>query len=192
MNGGATLAKVEVLDAKAIERALRRIAHEILERNGGADRLTLIGIRRRGVPLAQRLANLISELEQMDVPCADIDIRNHRDDRLPVETPSPQVEAINEQGTWAHTSVTDRVVVMVDDVLYTGRTVRAAMDALIEWGRPAAIQLAVLIDRGHRELPIRPDYVGKNLPTARQESVEVLLLECDDEEKVQITEGAPL
>jgi pyrimidine operon attenuation protein/uracil phosphoribosyltransferase len=167
------------MDADDIRRALVRIAHQILERNRGADGLVLIGIRTRGAPLAQRLAETIESIEHRRPPVGSLDIGLHRDDRAsraPVLTETTEIPF----------EVADRQVVLVDEVIFTGRTVRAAMDALIERGRPAAIQLAVLVDRGHRELPIRPDYVGKNLPTSQRERVAVHLAECDGEDAVII------
>jgi len=165
-----------IMDEHDIRRALTRIAHEIVERNKGAQDLVLIGIRRKGVPLAHRLARTIRELERQPVPVGELDISNHRDDRPP--------EAGARAQTVVDFDVTDRKVVLVDEVLYTGRTVRAAMDALIEIGRPARIQLAVLVDRGHRELPLRADYVGKNVPTSRAERVTVHLQELDGKDDV--------
>ncbi len=175
--------KARVMDADAIRRALVRIAHEILERNRSPHHLTLVGIRTRGVPLAHRLAAAIAAIEGVPVPVGTLDITRYRDDRPdrppPVAAPGP-----------LPFDVAGRTVVLVDDVLYTGRTVRAAMDALVDLGRPAGIQLAVLVDRGHRELPIRPDYVGKNLPTARRERVSVRLVEVDGRDEVVIEEPA--
>jgi len=177
-----------VLDAQGIDRALARVTHEILERNKGTDGLVLIGIRSRGVDLAQRLAHKIAAIEGVDVPTGIIDITLYRDD-LNRATQQPQV-----MGTDVGFPIDDRQVVLVDDVLYTGRTVRAALDALIDFGRPRTVQLAVLVDRGHRELPIRADYVGKNLPTALYESVEVRLKERDGRDEVVLVaaESPPL
>ncbi|HXG17680.1 MAG TPA: bifunctional pyr operon transcriptional regulator/uracil phosphoribosyltransferase PyrR [Methylomirabilota bacterium] len=169
-----------VLDRMAIQRALTRIAHEILEKNQGSEQLALIGIHTRGVFLSRRLAAAIKEIEGEDIPCGEIDITLYRDDVGRSRT-RPEV-----RGTTIPFSVDDMRIVLVDDVLYTGRTVRAALDALIDFGRPRNIQLAVLVDRGHRELPIRADYVGKNLPTARDERVAVRLAEYDGEDKVVI------
>ena len=167
-----------VMDQIAIQRALTRIAHEILERNRTTEHLALVGIYTRGVDLCQRLAAVIEKVEHVRVPCGAIDITLYRDDvgRSHVR---PEVRS-----TSIPFSVTDWRIVLVDDVLYTGRTVRAAMDVLVDFGRPQAIQLAVLIDRGHRELPIRPDYVGKNLPTALNERVDVRLVERDGVDEV--------
>ena len=168
-------AAVPVMDAEAMRRALRRVAHEMIERNPQLEKVVLAGIPSRGVEIARRIAAFIREIENMNVQTGVIDVAMHRDDvgtrpELPVvrasELPLP---------------LEGRTVVIVDDVLYTGRTVRAAMDAISSFGRPARIQLAVLIDRGHRELPIRPDYVGKNLPTATGEQIQVRLQETDNE-----------
>jgi pyrimidine operon attenuation protein/uracil phosphoribosyltransferase len=169
-----------VLDQVAIQRALTRIAHEILERNRGSDQLALVGIHTRGVYLSQRLADEIRKVEGVTLPCGEIDITLYRDDvgRGQVR---PEI-----RGTNIPFSVDDLCIVLVDDVLYTGRTVRAALDALIDFGRPRSIHLAVLVDRGHRELPIRADYVGKNLPTARDEHVHVRLVEYDGVDEVVI------
>jgi pyrimidine operon attenuation protein/uracil phosphoribosyltransferase len=167
-----------ILDEEDVRRALTRIAHEILERHQGTDGLILVGLRRRGVPLAERLAALIARFEQVDVPVGELDVTMHRDDlELRGTRPALQRSSMPQD-------VTDTRVVLVDDVLYTGRTVRAALDAILSYGRPRQIQLAVLIDRGHRELPIRADYVGKNVPTARYEQVDVRLCEVDGEDGV--------
>ncbi len=178
--------KARVMDAEALRRAVVRMAHEVLERNRTAEPLVLLGIRTRGVPLAERLAAAIEAIEGTRPPTGVLDIARHRDDRTATGATAdtlPRVPA-------TPVSVTGRHVVVVDDVLFTGRTVRAAMDALIELGRPATIQLAVLIDRGHRELPIRPDYVGKNVPTSSREHVAVRLLEIDGRDDVVIEEPA--
>lgn len=172
----------ELMDEKEINRALTRISHEILERNKGCENLVLIGIRTRGVHLAERIGSRIKEIEGEDIPVGIIDITLYRDD-LHRELPQHAVRK-----TEIPFSLQDKSVVLVDDVLYTGRSIRAALDALIDLGRPSCIQLAVLIDRGHRELPIRADYVGKNLPTSRKESVKVLLKESDGKERVIIEE----
>ena len=169
-----------VLDRAAIQRALSRIAHEILEKNHGSEQLALVGIYTRGVFLSRRLAAIIKEIEGEDIPCGEIDITLYRDD-VGRSRVHPEV-----RGTKIPFSVDDVRIVLVDDVLYTGRTVRAALDALIDFGRPLNIQLAVLVDRGHRELPIRADYVGKNLPTARDERVSVRLVECDGADEAVI------
>lgn len=173
--------KAEVMDAEAMDRALTRIAHEILEANKGAGSIALAGIMTRGVDMATRLAERIAQIEGTQVPVGSLDISFYRDDvatRL-----SPEVHT-----TDIPFEVEGRTIVLVDDVLYTGRTIRAAMDAIMDYGRPSAIQLAVLVDRGHRELPIRADFVGKNVPTARRERVKVLLEEHDGREAVVILE----
>jgi pyrimidine operon attenuation protein/uracil phosphoribosyltransferase len=177
--------KAQVLDDTGIDRALTRIAHEIVERTGGVGELALVGLRTRGVLLARRIAARLEAIEGQPVPVGTLDITLYRDDL------GRKGEAPVLRGTDIPFPVTDRTIVLVDDVLYTGRTVRAALDALIDLGRPRMIQLAVLIDRGHRELPIRPDYVGKNLPTARREAVQVLLREHDGEDRVVIQEPEP-
>jgi pyrimidine operon attenuation protein/uracil phosphoribosyltransferase len=170
----------QVMDADRMSRALTRIAHEILERNRGTSELALVGIRRRGVPLARRLAATLHQINGEEVPTGALDITLYRDDlmRQPVG-PQPVLRR-----TEIPFSIDDRRILLVDDVLYTGRTIRAALDALIDFGRPRAIQLIVLIDRGHRELPIKADYVGKNIPTAPSESVQVRLLEIDGADEV--------
>ena len=173
-----------VLDAQRIARSLARIAHEILERNHQVDELALVGIRRRGVPLAKRLAQAIHEINQSEIPTGALDITLYRDDLMRTAVGAQPVIHKTE----IPFSIDDKQILLVDDVLYTGRTIRAALDALIDLGRPGSIQLAILIDRGHRELPIRPDYVGKNLPTSRRESVAVRLKEHDGEDRVVIEE----
>ena len=169
-----------ILNGADIRRAVTRIAHEIVERNHGCDGLTLIGIHTRGVPLANRIAASINYFEQANIPVGKLDITLHRDD-ISSEQQMPALRPID-----IPPDLDEKRVVLVDDVLYTGRTVRAAMDALIEFGRPQAIQLVALIDRGHRELPIRADYVGKNLPTATHEEVLVRLSEVDGIDEVAI------
>ena len=169
-----------VLDGEAIRRALTRVTHEILEKNQGTDHLALVGIHTRGVDLSRRLAAKIEEGEGVKIPYGEIDITLYRDDVGRTRT-RPEV-----RGTHIPFSVDEMRIVLVDDVFYTGRTIRAAMDALIDFGRPRSIQLAVLVDRGHRELPIRPDYVGKNLPTARSEHVYVRLHEREGVDEVVI------
>ncbi|HWI55301.1 MAG TPA: bifunctional pyr operon transcriptional regulator/uracil phosphoribosyltransferase PyrR [Desulfobacteria bacterium] len=174
--------KAVILDSDGIRRALTRIAHEIIEKNKGIDNVALIGIRRRGVPLAERLVKKIAEIEGKEVPIGILDITLYRDD-LTTVTHQPIIHR-----TEIPFSINGRVVVLVDDVLFTGRTIRAALDAVIDLGRPEAIQLAVLVDRGHRELPIRADYIGKNVPTSKKEIVSVYLAEFDKKEKVVIEE----
>jgi pyrimidine operon attenuation protein/uracil phosphoribosyltransferase len=174
---------LSVLDAQEIRRALTRIAHEILERTHGGGEIILLGIPTRGVPLARRLAALIGEFEGLEVPCGSLDVTMHRDDlRL------RPARALGRTDLPA-AGIDGKTVVLVDDVLYSGRTVRAALDALTDFGRPLTVQLAVLVDRGHRELPIRADYVGKNLPTSQREVVHVLLAEVDDTDAVLIEDG---
>ena len=172
--------KSKILDKEAVHRALVRIAHEILEKNKGVENLCLIGIRNRGAFLAQRLSDCIEKIENQKVAVGILDITLYRDD-LTSASGQPVVHK-----TEIEFDITDKNVVLVDDVLYTGRTIRAALDALIDFGRPKFIQLAVLVDRGHRELPIRADYVGKNIPTAKDEMVEVRLEEVDGKEEVVI------
>jgi pyrimidine operon attenuation protein/uracil phosphoribosyltransferase len=174
--------KAQVLDEQGIDRALTRISHEILERAGGTDGLAIVGIRTRGVSLARRIAERLHVIEGVRPPVGALDITLYRDD-LGLKAGAPVLRE-----TDIPFPVAGKTLVLVDDVLYTGRTIRAALDALIDLGRPRLIQLAVLIDRGHRELPIRPDYVGKNLPTARREIVQVLLKEHDGADRVVIQE----
>jgi pyrimidine operon attenuation protein/uracil phosphoribosyltransferase len=173
--------KAQVLDETALDRALTRIAHEILERNGGAKELAFVGLRTRGVTLAQRLNAKIAAIDGATVPVGTLDITLYRDD-LDMRG-APVI-----RGTDIPFSIKNKTVVLVDDVLFTGRTIRAALDALIDLGRPKMIQLAILVDRGHRELPIRPDYIGKNLPTSKRETVAVRLREHDGEDRVVIEE----
>ena len=172
--------KAEIMDEGGISRALARISHEIIERNKGIDNLALIGIQRRGVPMAKRLQQRIAEIEGVKLPVGILDITLYRDD-LSMLAEHPVIN-----GTSVDFSINGRKLVLVDDVLFTGRTARAAMDALIDLGRPKSIQFAVLIDRGHRELPIRADYIGKNVPTSLDEVVSVRLREIDGEERVVI------
>ncbi|MFY9175702.1 MAG: bifunctional pyr operon transcriptional regulator/uracil phosphoribosyltransferase PyrR [Peptococcia bacterium] len=174
--------KAQILDSDGIRRSLKRIAHEIVEKNKGTEDLMLVGIRRRGVPLAERLAELIKEIEDTQLLVGKLDITLYRDD-LTALADQPILH-----GTDIQTSVTDKKIILVDDVLYTGRTVRAALDAIIDLGRPKSIQLAVLVDRGHRELPIRADYIGKNVPTSHKELINVMLTEIDGEDGVVILE----
>jgi pyrimidine operon attenuation protein / uracil phosphoribosyltransferase len=171
-----------VMDADRMARTLTRIAHAILERHRGADGLALVGIRARGVPIAARLAAHLRELAGADVPTGALDITLYRDDLMRHAVgPQPVIRR-----TEIPFSIDDRLILLVDDVLYTGRTIRAALDALIDFGRPRAIQLVVLVDRGHRELPIRADYVGRNIPTSRQQSVQVRLREIDGRDEVEV------
>ena len=174
--------KRQIMDADGIRRALTRIAHEIVERNKGTDDLMLVGIKRRGEPLAERLADNIAKIEGIKPPVGMLDITPYRDDRLDGK------EKIATEQTMLPFSITGKITVLVDDVLFTGRSARAAMEALISRGRPRLIQLAVLVDRGHRELPIRPDFVGKNVPTSRDENIAVCLLETDSLDEVLIEE----
>lgn len=167
-----------VMDAEEMRRAVTRIAHEIVEKNRGAEHLALVGILRRGAPLADRLADLIERIEGVRPPVGRLDVALYRDDYPERRPPVGKTELPFD--------LNGRRVVLVDEVLFTGRTVRAAISAIMDLGRPAAVQLAVLVDRGHRELPIRPDYVGKNLPTARTEHVDVRLREIDGEDGVYI------
>ena len=173
-----------VMDAPAIERALTRVAHEVLERNKGTDRLVLIGVRSRGIYIASRLREKIKAIEGVDVPCGVIDITLYRDD-LSRAQQQPQV-----RGTNIPFPIDNKSVLLIDDVLFTGRTVRAALDALMDFGRPRCVQLLVLVDRGHRELPVRADYVGKNIPTSASEQVQVRLQESDGRDEVAVEEGA--
>jgi pyrimidine operon attenuation protein / uracil phosphoribosyltransferase len=170
----------QIMTADEIRRATIRLSHEIVEKQAGTDGLLLIGIQRRGVPLARRIADAIAENEGATVPVGALDITFYRDD-LSLVAQQPIVK-----GTELPMGIDGRTVVLVDDVLYTGRTIRAAMDALVDFGRPQAIRLAVLVDRGHRELPIRADHVGKNVPTSREELVKVHLEETDGEDAVEI------
>jgi pyrimidine operon attenuation protein/uracil phosphoribosyltransferase len=174
--------KAQVLDEAALDRALTRIAHEIVEQAGGVERLALVGIKTRGVTLAHRIAEKIAAIEGAKPLVGALDITLYRDD-LALKAEQPIV-----RGTEIGFPLKGRTVVLVDDVLFTGRTIRAAMDALMDLGRPLAIRLAVLVDRGHRELPVRPDYIGKNLPTSRREAVAVMLKEHDGIDRVVIQE----
>ncbi|MFH1191340.1 MAG: bifunctional pyr operon transcriptional regulator/uracil phosphoribosyltransferase PyrR [Candidatus Omnitrophota bacterium] len=174
--------KVKILDQEGINRAVTRIAHEIIEKNKGSLGLGVVGIRNRGVHIAQRIASCIKQIEGADVLTGALDITLYRDD-LALATGQPLVRK-----TEIDFDINNQNIVLVDDVLYTGRTVRAALDALIDFGRPKSIQLAVLVDRGHRELPIRADFVGKNIPTSKKESVEVHLQETDGGDEVLIVE----
>ena len=174
--------KAQIVDAEGLRRALTRISHEIVEKNHGTKDVILVGIRRRGVHLARRVREKIQEFEGVELPLGTLDITLYRDD-LKTIGPKPRVGS-SELGH----DVNDKVVVLIDDVLYTGRTVRAALDALMDQGRPRAIQLAVLVDRGHRELPIRADYVGKNVPTSKREIIAVKVTEQDGVDGISIRE----
>lgn len=172
--------KTEILDEKALDRALTRISHEIIEKNKGVDDIVLLGVHTRGVPLAQRLAKKIEAIEGISLPVGIVDITSYRDDKKK-SLQSSTLQSIDF-------GIEDKKVILVDDVLYTGRSVRAAMDAIVALGRPRSIQLAVLVDRGHRELPIRADYVGKNVPTSKNEIVVVMVNEIDHKDGVSIAE----
>ncbi len=174
--------KAKILDQNTLNRSLMRIAHEILERNKGTKDLCLVGIRNRGAYLAQRIADCIEKIDRESVSVGVLDITLYRDD-LTLIASQPVVRK-----TEIDFDITDKNIVLVDDVLYTGRTIRAALDALMDLGRPKSIQLAVLVDRGHRELPVRADYVGKNVPTSQRETVEVRLVEADGRDEVVIIE----
>ena len=180
-----SVSRQKIMDAATVRRALTRIGHEILERNGGAKDLVIIGIKSRGAPLADRIAKVIEDIEKVKVPVGYLDITFYRDD-FQTAFDQPVV-----QRTEIIFDIAGKTVVLVDDVLYTGRTIRSALDALIDLGRPHAIQLAVLVDRGHRELPIRADFVGKNVPTAPTEQVDVRLREIDKADSVVIERGKP-
>lgn len=171
-----------IMNEEAIRRSIKRIAHEIIEKNKGTEKIVLVGIRTRGVPLAHRIADAIHEIEDVNIPVGILDITLYRDD-LSTLGYQPIVHA-----TEISADITGKSVVLVDDVLYSGRTIRAAMDAIVDFGRPKNIRLAVLIDRGHRELPIRADFVGKNVPTAHKEEICVFLKESDQDERVVIYE----
>lgn len=174
--------KAVILDDKAMKRALARVSHEIIEKNKGVEDIILIGVKRRGVPLAQRIAKNIEEFEGVKVPVGCVDITLYRDDLSTLnEDPNVNNDKIEVE-------IKDKKVIIVDDVIYTGRTVRASIDAVLHNGRPNMIQLAVMVDRGHRELPIRPDYVGKNIPTSHEEIVSVAVSEIDGEDSVKIYE----
>ncbi|MGE5615124.1 MAG: bifunctional pyr operon transcriptional regulator/uracil phosphoribosyltransferase PyrR [Bacillota bacterium] len=177
--------KAEIMDERGMMRAVTRIAHEIIEKNKGVDNVCLIGIQRRGVPLARHIASKIKEVEGSEVEVGVLDITFYRDD-LSMLSEHPVVN-----GTEINFPVAEKIIVLVDDVIYTGRTARAAIDAIMDIGRPKMIQLAILIDRGHRELPIRPDYVGKNVPTSRSEIINVKLREIDGVNVVTISDIEP-
>ncbi len=176
--------KAIVLDEQAIRRALTRIAHEIIEKNKGIDNLLLVGIRTRGIFIANRLAERINQIEGKNIPVGEVDITLYRDD---LTTKTVDREPL-VKGLHIEKEIQDQTVILIDDVLYTGRTVRAALDAIVDFGRPSSIQLAVLVDRGHRELPIRADYVGKNIPTSSSEKIVVELNEIDKFDQVSIYE----
>ncbi len=172
-----------LMDAQEMARTLSRISHEIIERNKGSQNVALIGIRTGGVHLAQRLASRIQQIEQRDIPCGELDITLYRDD-LSIRKDQPEIRK-----TSIPFNISDLTIVLVDDVLFTGRTIRAALDGLMDFGRPAEIQLAVLVDRGHRQLPIRANYVGKSIPTAREEDVQVFFEELGQVDRVSILTG---
>jgi len=174
------LVKSQIMDKDQMERSLQRMAHEIIEQNRGLEKIRLVGIRSRGVPLAERLSSYLKLISNQEVPVGILDITLYRDD-LSTISHQPVIK-----GSAVDFDIEDAVVVLVDDVLYTGRTVRAAIEALMDFGRPKQIQLAVLIDRGHRELPIKADYVGKNVPTSKEEIIKVSLEEIDGEDSVKI------
>jgi len=173
-----------LLDGDAIERTLSRIAHEVIERNPDLSQVALVGIHTRGVPLAQRLRRLIEERSGVEVALGAVDITFHRDDVAVRDGAAPLHAQPVVRSTALDFPLAGMTVVLVDDVLYTGRTIRAAIEAIFDFGRPTRVQLACLVDRGHRELPIRPDYVGKNLPTAREERIQVQLVEVDEVDRV--------
>ncbi len=179
-----------LLDAEAIDRTLSRIAHEIIERNAELDQVALVGIHRRGVPIAQRLRRLVEERTDEELVLGQLDITFYRDDVQVRGGEAPLHAQPLVRSTSLDFPLEGMTVVLVDDVLYTGRTIRAAVEALFDYGRPARVQLAVLADRGHRELPIRPDYVGKNLPTSRDERIQVQLLEVDEVDRVLLIPNA--
>jgi pyrimidine operon attenuation protein/uracil phosphoribosyltransferase len=175
-----------VMDKSRVARTIARIAHEVVERNRQLDELALVGVRTRGVPIARRISQAVTEIAGVTIPVGTLDITLYRDDLMRLTVgPQPLVRT-----TDIPFSIDERRILLVDDVLYTGRTVRAALDALIDFGRPRSIQLVVLVDRGHRELPIKADYVGKNLPTSPRESVQVRLEEVDGRDEVTVEEGA--
>jgi len=177
--------KAQLLSASEIERTIVRLAHEIVEKNNGADNLGLVGIKRRGVPLAQRLAKILARIEKVEVPVGTLDITLYRDDLSAVgHRPEVRPGAMEFD-------IQDKNIILVDDVLYTGRTIRAALDALFDHGRPRRVQLAVLIDRGHRELPIEAGFVGRKVPTSNSETIEVMFQETDGAEKVLLVERLP-
>ncbi len=174
--------KAQLMDEKAISRAITRVSHEIIEKNKGIEDVVLVGIKTRGVPIANRISKKIEQIEGGQINTGEVDITLYRDDLKKVDV-DPVINGSN-----INFSIDDKIVVLVDDVLYTGRTVRSALDAIMDIGRPKSIQLAVLVDRGHRELPIRADYVGKNVPTSKNEIISVKLNEVDQEDSVTIKE----
>lgn len=173
----------EIMDAMAMKRALTRITYEIIERNKGVEDIVLIGIKTRGIFIAKRIAERLKQLEGIDIPVGELDIAEYRDD----QRSSTEKRSSNANSSLAQLDLKDRKVILIDDVLYTGRTIRAAMDAIMDINRPAQISLAVLVDRGHRELPIRADFVGKNIPTAQNEKISVFVREIDGEDIVLLT-----
>lgn len=174
--------KAQLMDEKAISRAITRISHEIVERNKGIEDIVLVGIKTRGLPIANRIANKIEQIEGIKVNTGEVDITLYRDDLKEINL-DPVIN-----GSKINFDINNKKVILVDDVLYTGRTVRSALDAIMDLGRPTSIQLAVLVDRGHRELPIRADYVGKNVPTSNKEIISVKLVEIDEQDSVTINE----
>lgn len=174
--------KAQLMDEKAISRAITRVSHEIIEKNKGVEDIVLVGIKTRGLPIAQRISQKIEKIEGTKVSTGEIDITLYRDDLKEVDV-DPIIN-----GSKIDFDIDDKIVILIDDVLYTGRTVRSALDAIMDIGRPKSIQLAVLVDRGHRELPIRADYVGKNAPTSKHEIISVKLAEIDEEDSVTINE----
>ncbi len=174
--------KAQLMDEKAMARAITRVSHEIIEKNKGVEDVVLVGIKTRGVPIANRIAKKIESIEGVSVNTGEIDITLYRDDLKKIDV-DPVINGSN-----INFDINDKVVILVDDVLYTGRTVRAALDAIMDIGRPNAIQLAVLVDRGHRELPVRADYVGKNVPTSKHEVISVMLNEIDEQDSITIKE----
>jgi pyrimidine operon attenuation protein/uracil phosphoribosyltransferase len=174
--------KAQLMDEKAISRAITRVSHEIIEKNKGIEDIVLVGIKTRGVPIANRISKKIEQIEGSKIDTGEVDITLYRDDLKKIDI-DPVLNGSN-----IDFNINDKTVILVDDVLYTGRTVRASLDAIVDIGRPKSIQLAVLVDRGHRELPVRADYVGKNVPTSKHEIISVKLLETDGEDSVTIKE----
>lgn len=180
--GGRKMTSKEVIDAVTMKRALTRITYEIIERNQGIEDLVIIGIKTRGIYIAQRIAQRLKQLESVDIPVGELDITLYRDDKKEMEEPEINASSIP-------VDLEGKEVILVDDVLYTGRTIRAALDALMDYGRPQRISLAVLVDRGHRELPIRPDFIGKNIPTSLSEEIVVEMEEVDGKDRILIRNG---